>query len=270
MNVSIITTTLNSEKYIEGCLLSALAQGSPDFDVEHVIIDGQSTDKTLSILTRYQRQFPLRVRVYSAKDNGPGDAWNKGMRLATGDIFGWLGSDDLLYPGALRNIISFFRAKPAAMFVYGECDLVDVAGRFMSHYPTEEFDYKRLLNKSCYIPCTSAYFRREVFDMCGLINSANSDYDYWLRVGKIFPLHYLRGEVLSQFRVHEGGISSARATRYKMLKRSYLDSRAHGGSLFSNWSIMYHTLPLVMLADRVGVGSLLRRLYYITLGRQAT
>ena len=97
MKVTIITVTLNSAKYLEQCIQSVIKQHYPD--IEHIIVDGGSTDDTLDIIRRYEDHIAVWI---SEKDNGMYDAINKGMRMATGDIIGTLNSDDVL---ASRDVI---------------------------------------------------------------------------------------------------------------------------------------------------------------------
>src|SRR5688500_9385193 len=98
MKVSLITVTLNSEKFLEDCINSIRRQDYKD--IEHIVIDGGSTDGTLDIIHRHKDHISKFV---SEKDRGMYDALNKGMGMATGDIIGTLNSDDML---ASRDVIS--------------------------------------------------------------------------------------------------------------------------------------------------------------------
>src|SRR3972149_511511 len=118
--VSIITMVLNGVKYLEECIQSVLTQNYPH--IEHIFVDGGSTDGTVEILTKYQTKYPNRIRFISEPDKGPGDAWNKGIRMAKGEIFGFLGSDDVSEPGAIISVVEFFKSNPDAYFVFGECN----------------------------------------------------------------------------------------------------------------------------------------------------
>ncbi|PIQ85589.1 MAG: glycosyltransferase, partial [Candidatus Omnitrophica bacterium CG11_big_fil_rev_8_21_14_0_20_43_6] len=84
--VSIVTPVRNDRKYIARCIQSVLLQEYPH--IEHVIVDGASTDGTLDIISNYSKKFPQRIRFISEPDNGGADAWNKGLKMAKGDIFG--------------------------------------------------------------------------------------------------------------------------------------------------------------------------------------
>lgn len=105
--ISIITPTYNSEKYLEKCILSILQQGCCEY--EHIIVDGGSTDGTLSIIRKYEKLYPMKW--ISEKDNGMYDAIAKGFKLASGDIFCWLNSDDMYMPWTLRAVSNSNESK---------------------------------------------------------------------------------------------------------------------------------------------------------------
>ena len=90
--ITIITVCYNSEKYIEQAILSVINQTYDN--LEYIIVDGGSQDSTMSIVNRYRDKISV---IISEKDNGISDAFNKGIRRATGDIIGIVNSDDMLY-----------------------------------------------------------------------------------------------------------------------------------------------------------------------------
>lgn len=115
MKVTIITVTYNSAGWLEQCIQSVIGQHYPD--IEHIIVDGGSTDATLDIIRRYQ---PYISQWISEKDNGMYDAINKGMRMATGDIIGTLNSDDILASGdVISAIVNGFKYNDVQA-VYGD------------------------------------------------------------------------------------------------------------------------------------------------------
>ena len=113
LKFSIITVTKNSEKYLEQNILSVQNQKFKNF--EHIIIDGNSKDKTKSILRKYK----TKLKIISENDNGLYDAMNKGIKLAQGDIIGMLNSDDYYYSKALNIIKNYFLMNPKIDFVFG-------------------------------------------------------------------------------------------------------------------------------------------------------
>lgn len=114
MKLSIITISYNSEKTIEDTIKSVTAQFVSE--LEYIIIDAVSTDSTLTIIDRYKDN---RFRVISEKDKGISDAFNKGIKLATGDVIGIINSDDILMPEALSVVQSAFENHPEIDVVHG-------------------------------------------------------------------------------------------------------------------------------------------------------
>lgn len=178
--VSVITTVLNGVKYLEICIESVLSQSYPY--IEHVFVDGGSSDGTLDVLASYKAKYPNRIRFISEPDKGSGDAWNKGLRMAKGDIFGWLGSDDTYEPDAIMTVVDFFRSNPDAYFVYGGCNYINEKGEIIGKFPTKDFDLEEAINDACCIALPSAFYKREVIEKVGLVDTRETgvELDYYI------------------------------------------------------------------------------------------
>ena len=107
VKISIITITYNSERTVEETLKSVISQAYPN--LEYIIVDGASKDKTLDVVAKYKDSI---ARIISEPDKGIADAFNKGIRMATGDLIGIINSDDLLLPGALRKMAESYDGDP--------------------------------------------------------------------------------------------------------------------------------------------------------------
>jgi glycosyltransferase involved in cell wall biosynthesis len=121
--ISIITPSFNQGEFIESTILSVLNQNYPN--LEFIIIDGGSTDNTISIIKKYESRITYWV---SEHDNGQAYAINKGFEKATGDIVNWLNSDDELYPGALLEIGKLFIDNPDCTCCIGRIEMFDKSG----------------------------------------------------------------------------------------------------------------------------------------------
>jgi glycosyltransferase involved in cell wall biosynthesis len=180
--ISIVTPSFNQGRFIEATLASVLAQSHPP--LEYVVMDGGSTDETVSILQRHSD----RVRWTSAKDDGQADAIDRGFRGCTGDVVAWLNSDDR-YPHAdvLKRVAAAFASDPAIDIVYGDGRLVDTAGRlFRLSRASAIDDPKRLLILPAgFALQPSVFFRRQLYLDVGGIDGrffGAFDYDLWLRL----------------------------------------------------------------------------------------
>ncbi|MFC1928519.1 glycosyltransferase family 2 protein [Chloroflexota bacterium] len=242
--VSIITPILNGRKYLDASIESVFTQSYPY--TEHIFVDGGSTDGTLEVLVSYQVKYPGRIRFISELDKSAGEAWNKGWKIAKGEIFGWLGSDDTYEPDTILTIAEFFKANPDAYFVFGDYNVTDERGEIIRECPTKDFDLKEMINDENCIPCPSAFYRREVIERVGSLDTreVGVELDYWIRVGKVFPIHRIE-KVLSNFRIHEDSVSGAKGA-YKMYTREgFIVSRRHGGSIFSPRARRYYKLLII-------------------------
>jgi glycosyltransferase involved in cell wall biosynthesis len=242
--VSIITPVKNGKKYIRECIDSILAQDYPR--IEHVIVDCCSTDGTVEILQSYTALYPGRVRFISELDRGVGDGWNKGILCATGDILGWLGYDDLYYPGAIRKAVKYFVDKPETMLIYGEGNVLDAYGNIIP-FTTEPYNYKRLLNNQFYILLPASFYRKEVFELCGMNDDYGSDYYFFLRVAQKYPFVYANGDMFCQFRLHRDNKSYT--TENTIQKTIYQYSRQFGGSPFSVWARLYYATKIKYISQ---------------------
>ena len=178
MKVTIITPSFNQGQFIERTLLSVARQTG--VVVEHLVMDGGSTDKTVEIL----KKFRPPLQWVSEPDKGQADAVNKGIRSSDGEIIGLLNSDDIYYPDAIRRVVAFFNDNPAIDVVYGQADHIDVHDLPFEAYPTESWNLERL-HQTCFICQPALFFRRRVVEKNGLLDESLHfcmDYDYWLRL----------------------------------------------------------------------------------------
>ena len=176
---SVVTPSYNMARFITETIESVIAQDYPK--IEHIVVDGGSTDETPQILGRYRD----RVQSFFGKDKGPSDAAHRGFQKATGEVFVWLNADDIFLPGAVRTGAEYLAAHPEIDVVYGEGNWIDEDGAVIGRYPTLPFDAK-VLQRDCFICQPAAYIRASSYRRCGLDPDVNQsfDYDLWIRMAK--------------------------------------------------------------------------------------
>lgn len=248
--VSIITPVLNGVEYLEVCIQSVLSQSYRY--IEHIFVDGGSCDGSLDVLKSYKARHPDRIRLVSEADKKAGEAWNKGLRIARGGIFGWLGSDDIYEPGAVMAAVEFFRSNPEAWFVFGGCNYINEKGEKIAGFPVKDFDLEEIINDKCYMPTSSAFYKREVIEKVGFMDTSLTmcDLDYWIRAGRLFHPYRIE-KVLSGFRIHKHSFTFSKGAGIRYARDGYIITRRYGGSIFSAWrrvirSILNELLRLVL------------------------
>ena len=213
MKISIITITYNSAATLQHALDSVLSQTYPD--IEHVLVDGASKDGTRELIEKYAREH-ANVRWVSEKDGGIYNAINKGIRMATGDIIGFLHSDDQLYSAdSIEQVAEAFESSHAGV-VYGDLQYCK-GGRVVRRWKSNAFS-PRSLKFGWMPPHPTVYVRREVYQQVGEYDewfSIAADYDMMLRIFKTgYRTHYIPSVLVSM----ETGGASNRSTRARLSK----------------------------------------------------
>jgi glycosyltransferase involved in cell wall biosynthesis len=176
--VSIVTPSYNSARFIERTIQSVLTQGYPN--IEHIVVDGASTDGTVDILRRYPH-----LRWVSEPDKGQSDALNKGFQMARGEIIGWLNADDTYNAGAIREAVAHLCARPATAMVYSHCDIIDEHDQVTGRCVALPFDFARELVDHR-LPQQGAFMRAETLKDVSYLDPELHyimDWDLFLRIG---------------------------------------------------------------------------------------
>jgi len=189
MKISVVTPSYNQAHYLEQTLKSVHRQEG-DFDLEHLVIDGGSTDGSVALLEKWKD----KLWYVSEADKGQSHAINKGINKADGDIIVWINSDDYLLPGTLQKVKDYFERNPKKQWAYGRCLSVDENGWTnrkgiygIKNMLMKKYSYGKLLAVN-YISQPSTVFTKDIFLKAGGLNEELDyamDYDLWLRFGAI-------------------------------------------------------------------------------------
>ncbi len=221
MKISLITVTYNAEKYLASCIESVLMQSYKN--IEHIIIDGNSTDSTISVVKKYESKISKWI---SEPDKGMYDALNKGMKLATGDVIGILNSDDMLVSSdTIQSIVNAFNENNVDS-VYGDLQYVDQEDKNRVFRVWKGKQYNRNLFKMGWMPGhPTFYIKRSLIQEHG-----GYENHYYTAADYEFMARYLFKYNISSFylpklivKMRTGGASNKNINqRIKANRKDYL------------------------------------------------
>lgn len=209
MKFSIITPSFNQGKYIKDTLDSVLNL-QPDCSLEHIVVDGNSSDQTVEILKKYSKDHKNLIWE-SSPDKGQSDALNKGLKQVTGDIIAYINSDDYYLPDTFIKVENWFESYPQVDFVYGDIFLVDsqkVAFRRVESIRTSL--WKHLYSYG--FPQQSCFWRKRILDKIPKFNIQNKtcmDSEYFAHLLKEKITFFRTSEPIACFRIHENSITGS-------------------------------------------------------------
>ncbi len=193
LRLSVVIPSFNQAAFIEQTLESLFNQQDiARNELEIVVIDGGSSDGSVGILERHSDRIAYWV---SEPDEGQTHALIKGFEVATGDVLGWLCSDDLLEPRAARQVLDFFASHPKASFVYGDACWIDRDSRFLRWNKEIPFNWFIWVYDYNYIAQPSAFWRRGLYEEVGGLRQEFDlamDADLWARFARITRPRHVR------------------------------------------------------------------------------
>ncbi|MCP4179179.1 MAG: glycosyltransferase [bacterium] len=204
IKISVITAVKNGERFIRQTVDSVLSQKG-NFQLEYIIRDGCSTDRTLDIL----KEYGDKLTVISKKDGSPQEAINAGMEMATGNIGCWLNADDIFEPGTLQKVVNTFEKSPKYKWLYGRCRIIDANSNEIRKPITwyknliGYFYSKNILLCENFINQPATFWIMDLWkEVSGNLNreyKAAWDYELWLKMAQKSKAVHLR-EYLASFR----------------------------------------------------------------------
>ena len=232
MLVSIVTPSLQQGRFLDEAIRSVLEQDYPR--VEHIVVDGGSTDETLEILRAYPH-----VRWVSEPDDGQAVAINKGFRIARGEIYAWLNADDYYLPGAISAAVGAIGASGCAL-VHGGWRQIEEDGTVIRDVPPVEFDYERQRERANVVCQPGSFFTRDAYWAVGGVDESYHyamDYELWLKLGARFTVCHVE-RIQAAYRYHARSKSTSEYDAFG--PETLRASRSHGGRFLSPMYVDYY------------------------------
>ena len=231
ISFSIVMPTLNAERFLEDAIASVLRQAG-EFALSLLVVDGGSTDGTLSIL---QGISDPRVQIICDAGKGQAAAINLGLQQVQGNVLAWLNGDDRYLPGSLAAVAQAFAEHADAQWLAGRCEIIDAAGkptrgsvtRFKERLAAR-FSFESLLRMNM-LSQPAVFWRRDFGERIGKLDESlhwTMDYDLWLRMAQAAEPLMLEKR-LASFRVH-GSSKSAGGHRAQFEEGYQVASRYAG------------------------------------------
>jgi glycosyltransferase involved in cell wall biosynthesis len=221
--ISLVTPSFNQARFVERTICSIIDQGYPE--LEYLVMDGGSTDGSAEIIRRHADRMTY---WQSGPDGGQSAAIQAGFERATGDILGWVNSDDVLLPGALRRVAEFFTNRPDCELLIGNSVRIDDQDNAVKRVWAYPLDYQRILYWGTGFDQPASFWRRSLFFEAGGLDTALQfcfDYDLYLRMAKRSPV-YRCNVFLAALRLHAG--SKTARLQHVQLAESQRIRQAHG------------------------------------------
>lgn len=263
--ISIVMPSFNQDKFLEAAIVSVLDQDYPN--AELVVLDGGSTDNSVSILKKYSDQIAFWS---SETDNGQSDALNKGFKIISGDVVGWLNSDDTYQPGVFHEVARVFSEGEINIAMCRRFALMDTAG-VVFDYKDNSFDNHKTLIRywvtgGMTINQPSVFFRRNIISDFEPVLDQNlhyaMDYDLWLRITRDHKICVVDGH-WANYRFHDSsksglGFEAFLPEWYSVSKRFWGEKWTFGW--WQNW--VHRHVHQFAIRVRYGVPKRIKRIIH--------
>jgi glycosyltransferase involved in cell wall biosynthesis len=236
MRVSLITVAYNAERHLRHCIESVLAQDHPE--IEYIIVDGASTDGTLSLIRSYGDAI---AKVVSEPDQGIYDAMNKGIRLATGDLIGLINADDFYaHAQVISQVVAAF-AEHKTDTIFGDLVFVEEGDldKVVRYYPGKGFHHRKM-RRGIMPPHPTFFARRGMYEQYGYFDEHYricADFDLMLRWFYHHEVSYQHLPTI-MVKMRTGGASTKGLHSTRLINREILHSLRKNG-IPSNLPLIY-------------------------------
>tara|TARA_A100000164_G_scaffold359184_1_gene371574 strand:+ start:11493 stop:12284 length:792 start_codon:yes stop_codon:yes gene_type:complete len=212
--ISVVTISFNQGKYLLRTMNSIIDQKYPN--LEYIIVDPGSSDNSRDIILEHKNYFD---KIIFEKDSGPADGLNKGFSFATGDIFGYLNSDDILYPNVLEKINLNFCKNNNIDVLSAHGYYIDESDLKIKKIFSNRFNLKQYLYENCVIIQQSTFFSSKIFNKSKGFNVKNNiawDGELMVDFGRKNANFIVRNEFWSGFRIYSESISGKEDYKKKL------------------------------------------------------
>jgi len=242
LSISIVTPTLNAERYLAECLLSVRTQGWPN--LEQLVVDGGSTDGTERLVRASDAVWLSRPGLKQAA------AINAGLRLAHGEVVAWLNADDLYTQGSVAYVARRFTSEPTLDVLFGDCQVMNASGKPLWRLKPGPYSFESLLRRGNSVAQPAVFLRKRVFEQVGYLDESlefGMDYELWLRLRSLNVAYVPR--VLAWFRWHSA--SKTATNLYGNWDELLRIVRRHGGDWTPWLAWLYARARLTLARQRV-------------------
>ncbi len=231
MKISIITPNYNYANFIGKTIESVVNQNYKN--IEHIIVDDGSTDNSVEVIKSYQEKYPSRIKLIQQENTGQTTAINVGLRAATGDIFGWINSDDYYNEDVFGLIIDCFKKETSVDAVFGDIGIIDKTNRVIRINKYLKFDYASGVFNGFgkIIPSNAVFWKKELTQQVGLLDENflyAMDSEYWSRL--LFNRNVKKIKlVIANFRWHP---NAKTIKSHNKLSSDYVRAKTEGDIIF--------------------------------------
>lgn len=210
--MSIITPSYNQGQFIEATINSVLNQTYKN--IEYIILDACSTDNTADVLEKYRH----KAAIICEKDKGQSDAINKGFKMASGELVGWINSDDLLYPDCVERIVAAYQANAqAAIYYNSNYSVIDTDGQLISESTLNVYNREYLLRRKFDVLQPGSFYVSENVRKVNYLDDKIHycmDLDLWLKLLNFGGIVDIKGTAIAAYREWELTKTSTGAERF--------------------------------------------------------